>query len=116
MSVGGARGPAATPGPKKGPALLACGPRSRQDERAPLRKSGGPKEVNMVRAPFLVSVLLSLAVGTAGARGGPFRYPEGKHGKGELRYVHGLPVLTVAGTPEEIGEQVGVLALRPARR
>jgi hypothetical protein len=43
----------------------------------------------------------------------PFRYPEGKHGKGELKYVHGLPVLTVEGTPEEIGEQIGTLAIKP---
>jgi len=45
----------------------------------------------------------------------PFRFPEAKHGKGELRYINGLPVLTVAGTPEEMGEQIGVLALKPAR-
>src|SRR5262245_23867088 len=39
--------------------------------------------------------------------------PEGKHGKGELKYINGVPVLTVEGTPEEIGEQVGVLAFKP---
>ncbi len=44
----------------------------------------------------------------------PFRYPEGKYGKGELKYIHGLPVLTVSGSPEEIGEAAGVLALKPA--
>lgn len=44
----------------------------------------------------------------------PFRYPEARHGKGELKYLHGLPVLTLAGTPEEMGEQMGILALRPA--
>jgi hypothetical protein len=44
----------------------------------------------------------------------PFRYPEAKHGKGELRYVNHLPVAVVAGTPEEMGEQVGVLVLKPA--
>jgi isopenicillin-N N-acyltransferase like protein len=43
----------------------------------------------------------------------PFRYPEAKHGKGELKYRDGLPVLVVAGTPEEMGEQIGVLALKP---
>src|SRR5690348_16040514 len=43
-----------------------------------------------------------------------FRFPEGKHGKGELRYINGIPVLTVAGTPGEIGEQIGVLAVKPA--
>lgn len=45
----------------------------------------------------------------------PFRFPETKHGKGELRYVHGLPLLTVEGTPEEIGDQVGVLVVRPLK-
>ena len=44
----------------------------------------------------------------------PFRFPEGKRGKGELKYVNEIPVLILAGTPEEIGEQMGVLAVRPA--
>jgi hypothetical protein len=44
----------------------------------------------------------------------PFRYPTAKHGRGEMRYVDGVPVLVVRGSPAEIGEQVGVLALRPA--
>jgi hypothetical protein len=39
----------------------------------------------------------------------PFRFPEAKHGKGELKYINGLPVVTLAGTPEEIGEQMRVL-------
>src|ERR1700730_14893655 len=46
----------------------------------------------------------------------PFRYPEAKHGKGSLRYINGLPVLTLEGTPEEIGDQHGVLALKPASK
>src|SRR4051812_39599905 len=46
----------------------------------------------------------------------PFRYPEGKCGTGELKYRNGLPVLTVAGTPEEIGSAVGALALNPGCR
>src|SRR3954451_23023491 len=46
----------------------------------------------------------------------PFRYPEAKYGTGELKYRNGLPVLTVSGTPEEIGSAVGVLALNPGRR
>ncbi|MCE9531591.1 MAG: hypothetical protein K8T89_10785 [Planctomycetes bacterium] len=44
------------------------------------------------------------------------RYVEAKHGKGELQYVNGVPVLIVEGTPEEIGEQFGVLALKPAKK
>jgi hypothetical protein len=46
----------------------------------------------------------------------PFRYPEGRHGRAELRYVEEIPVLTVEGGPEEIGEAAGMLALRPGRR
>src|SRR5947209_15558270 len=71
----------------------------------------------MSRARFrpLAALLVLAALAPAARADKPFRYPEGRHGKGELRYVHGLPVLSVAGTPDEIGEQVGVLALRPAR-
>jgi predicted choloylglycine hydrolase len=46
----------------------------------------------------------------------PFRFPEGKFGQSELKYVNGVPVLTVQGSPDEIGEAVGVLALKPAER
>ena len=44
----------------------------------------------------------------------PFHYPEAKSGKGELKLVEGVPVLVVQGKPEEIGEQLGTLALKPA--
>jgi isopenicillin-N N-acyltransferase like protein len=46
----------------------------------------------------------------------PFRYPEGRHGHAELKFIGGIPLLTVQGAPEEIGEAAGVLALRPGRR
>lgn len=46
----------------------------------------------------------------------PFRFPEANCEQGCLRYVNGVPVLIVQGTPEEIGEAVGTLALAPARR
>jgi hypothetical protein len=39
----------------------------------------------------------------------PIHWTEGKHGAGELRYIDHVPVLILAGTPEEIGEQMGVL-------
>lgn len=61
--------------------------------------------------------LLACLVFAAGVRAdGPFRYPEGKHGKGELHYVNELPVLTVEGTPEEIGEQIAALAQKATRK
>ena len=46
----------------------------------------------------------------------PFRYQEGRYGNAELKYLSGLPVLTVGGMPEEIGGAVGRLALWPGRR
>lgn len=38
-----------------------------------------------------------------------FRYKEGKHGPAELKYYGKTPVLSVYGTPEEMGEQIGTL-------
>lgn len=67
--------------------------------------------------PRLFLLALVLAGLTAPVQSAePFRYPEGKHGKGELRFLNGFAVLTVEGTPEEIGEQVAVLAGKPAER
>lgn len=73
----------------------------------------------MMRSRFsLVLVLLALPLAAPAAE--PFRYEEGIRGQGQLRYVNGLPILTVAGTPEEIGEQIGeqigVLTAAPLRR
>jgi hypothetical protein len=41
-------------------------------------------------------------------------FPEAKCGKGELRYIEGVPVLIVSGKPEEMGEQFGTLAIKNA--
>ena len=61
------------------------------------------------------AILLFAFVANAPAVGDePFRYPEAKHGRGELRYVNGVPVLLVQGAPAEIGEQIGALGLKPA--
>jgi hypothetical protein len=46
----------------------------------------------------------------------PFRFPEGRYASAELKYISGLPVLRVQGSPQEIGAAAGVLALRPAER
>ncbi|QDT53377.1 Acyl-coenzyme A:6-aminopenicillanic acid acyl-transferase [Caulifigura coniformis] len=40
----------------------------------------------------------------------PFRYTEATHGAGSLKYVGEIPVFTLQGTPEQIGEQTAVLA------
>ena len=44
----------------------------------------------------------------------PATFPTGKYGKGELRSIDGMPVLIVRGTPEEMGEQYGKLAIAGA--
>jgi hypothetical protein len=67
----------------------------------------------VLRSTFALVAAILLIAPSAG-HAAPFRYPEGKHGKGELKYINGLPVLIVEGSPEEMGEQVGVLALKPA--
>jgi len=36
-------------------------------------------------------------------------FPEAKHGKGTLKHIDGIAVLTCQGTPAEIGEQYGIL-------
>jgi isopenicillin-N N-acyltransferase like protein len=69
------------------------------------------------KVPVTFSAFIFVAVlglGSLAAAAEPFRFPEGKHDKGELRYINGIPVLTASGSPEEIGQQIGVLALRPS--
>jgi hypothetical protein len=65
-------------------------------------------------ASFLFALLLLIPLQAQAEE--RFNYPEGRHGNGEMRYRNGLPVLTVEGTPEEIGEQIAALAVKPARR
>src|SRR3954465_14964022 len=59
----------------------------------------------------VVALLLAVPVFAADKR-----FPEAKSGKGELKYVNGIRVPTVEGTPEEIGAQFGELALKPAKK
>jgi isopenicillin-N N-acyltransferase-like protein len=70
----------------------------------------------MMSARYLLLPVLCLTVSLPAQGEEPFRYPEGKHGKGELKYVQGVPVLVVEGTPDEIGEQIAVLASKAAVR
>jgi isopenicillin-N N-acyltransferase-like protein len=70
---------------------------------------------NVRHSPALL--LLGLLTVAPAHAGEPFRFPAGRHGKtGELKYVNELPVLVVSGTPEEMGEAAGALALKPGRR
>src|SRR6187431_1755529 len=70
------------------------------------------------RGSLVVFVAMSTCL-TVAAAAEPFRYTEGKYGGGELRYINDVPVLVLAGTPAEIGEQMGTLAkaaIRDAQR
>jgi predicted choloylglycine hydrolase len=64
----------------------------------------------------VVNVLVWVLLPGLVAAGEPFRFPEARHGKAELKYCNGLPVLVVEGTPEEIGEQIAALLAKPAAR
>jgi isopenicillin-N N-acyltransferase like protein len=61
----------------------------------------------------LNAAILWRSIGICSA-GEPFRFPEASYEKGRLRYINSLPVLTVSGSPDEIGRQIGVLALKPS--
>ena len=55
-----------------------------------------------------MTTLLALALATTPS------FPEASHAGGTLRYIQGVPVVTVTGTPDQIGEQFGVLAIKNA--
>ncbi len=56
---------------------------------------------------FFLALSAALAMATAEEPARPFQ--EGRSGEGELRYINDLPVLIVAGAPEEIGRQKAAL-------
>lgn len=61
-------------------------------------------------AVIVQAVLVMAALAPIGVRADePFRYREGQSENGRLEYVNGLPVLTLQGTPEEMGRQAAVL-------
>jgi isopenicillin-N N-acyltransferase-like protein len=72
----------------------------------------------MMRSLSTATALLILlaALATPAGASEPFRYPEGKYGKGELKYINGLPVVFITGSPEELGEQMAHLIAKPAVR
>ena len=58
---------------------------------------------------FLAYIALSLLALPAFAADPQSVFTPGKHGKGELKFVEGVPVLIASGKPAEIGEQIGAL-------
>src|SRR5215470_16400636 len=43
-------------------------------------------------------------------------YTDGKEGAAELKHVNGVPVLTVQGTPEEMGKQTALLTAKALQK
>jgi predicted choloylglycine hydrolase len=70
----------------------------------------------MKRLPVTAVAFALILTSVGGARAETFRYKEGKYGKAELKYINGLPVLVVEGTPEQIGEQTGALTGTQTKR
>jgi hypothetical protein len=72
----------------------------------------------MIRTRLAACTLLLLALLAArpAPAAEPFRFPAARTPGGELSFRNGLPVLTVTGSPEDIGAAVGLLALRPSQR
>jgi hypothetical protein len=68
------------------------------------------------RAILCLVVLAGFGVAELAPATKPFHFPPAKHGRGELQYVNGLPVLAVEGTPEEMGKQMAILAGKPSQR
>lgn len=73
----------------------------------------------MLKTP-LITLLLALpclTLGPLSARAAePGLFVEGKYEKGELKYVDGLPLLLLEGSPREIGRQHGALTRELARK
>jgi isopenicillin-N N-acyltransferase like protein len=62
---------------------------------------------------FLATVVVLFFAGSSFGQA-PTTFPPAKHGNGELVHISGFPVLTLRGSPEEMGEQFGVLAIKNA--
>ena len=67
------------------------------------------------RLKIALSLLSGMFITSVGMAEKPFSYPKAKHGKGELKYVNGIPVVTLQGSPKEMGAQLGALALKSAK-
>ena len=67
--------------------------------------------------PLAVALYIAALPASSARAAEPFHYPAGRLGTtAEMKYINGLPVLTVSGDPDEIGAGVGALALKPSSR
>lgn len=64
----------------------------------------------------LISALLIVTLSTALVSAQDFRFPEGTYKEGSLKYVNGLAVMTLKGTPEQMGEQAAKLVAEPSKK
>jgi hypothetical protein len=63
---------------------------------------------------FLLTLGVALVYSSQfGLAAEPSRFTVGKCEGADLRFVEGLPVVTVGGTPEQIGQQLGTLLKKP---
>lgn len=68
----------------------------------------------IVRKPWLIGLLVfTVAACSRAIAAEPSVFEPGKHKSAELQFIEGLPVVTVVGTPEEMGEQLGTLLKKP---
>ncbi len=58
---------------------------------------------------WFCTLLFLLAVATTASAANKLPFQEGRFEKGELKYINHLPVLSVEGTPEEMGRQEAAL-------
>ena len=74
------------------------------------------RRYTFITSVYIVGLTAAFICGARAENGAVFTYPEGRHKAGTLQRIGGLPVLIVQGTPEQMGEQVGVLGGRPGAR
>src|SRR5436190_17438796 len=82
--------------------LLVCREGVSADPQQPVQNS---KQV-----PLRLSMPVGQLRGALSPPTTPFRYTEATHGAGSLKYVGDVPVFTLVGTPEQMGEQAAILA------
>lgn len=69
------------------------------------------------RAPLSrLALVLPLVFALTGQAEATFPYREASCQQGQLKYINGLPVLSVRGTPKQIGQQQATLTADAARR
>jgi isopenicillin-N N-acyltransferase like protein len=72
--------------------------------------------IRRFRAISILVLLAGICIAAFAPGKEPFYFPAGKHGRGELKYINGIPVLVVGGTPQELGEGMAILAAKPSQR